>query len=84
VVIRPSHFIHPGHPDQYDNEMSNLFSARTEMASKEGLLKQSLTWLNKFMKRLKLLFDETYVNMLRKVHLNKLYQEKKTQAWQYK
>jgi hypothetical protein len=54
------------------------------MASKEGLLKQSLTWLNKFMKRLKLLFDETYVNMLRKVHLNKLYQEKKTQAWQYK
>jgi hypothetical protein len=76
VVIRPSHFIHPGHPDQFDHEMSNLFSIRTEMASKEGLLEQSLTRLNKFKKRLKLLFDETYVNMLRKVHLNKLYSRK--------
>jgi hypothetical protein len=76
VVIRPSHFIHPGHPDQFDHEMSNLFSARTEMASKEGLLEQTLTRLNKFKKRLKLLFDKTYVNMLCKVHLNKLYSRK--------
>jgi hypothetical protein len=76
VIIRPSHFIHPGHPDQFDHEISNLFSARTEMASKEGLLEQGLTRLNKFKKRLKLLFDETYVNMLRKVHLNKLYSRK--------
>jgi hypothetical protein len=46
------------------------------MASKEGLLERSLTRLNKFKKRLKLLFDETYVNMLRKVHLNKMYSRK--------
>jgi hypothetical protein len=46
------------------------------MASKEGPLEQSLTQLNKFKKRLKLLFDETYVNRLRKVHLNKLYSRK--------
>jgi hypothetical protein len=76
VVIRPSHFIHPGHPDQFDHEMTNLFSARTEQATKEGLLERDLVQIQKFKKRLKLLFDETYVNMLRKVHLNKMYSRK--------
>ncbi len=31
VVIRPSHFIHPGHLDQCDHQMTNLFSFYTEM-----------------------------------------------------
>jgi hypothetical protein len=73
VVIRPSHFIHPGHPDQFDHDMTNLFSARTEEAAKAGLLERKVAQMNRFKRRVKLLFDETYVNMLRKVHLNKIF-----------
>jgi hypothetical protein len=56
--------------------MTNLFNARTEQATKEDLLERGLVQIQKFKKRLKLLFDETYVNMLRKVHLNKMYSRK--------
>jgi hypothetical protein len=53
VVIQPSHFIHPGDPDQFDHEMTNMFSAQTE----EGLLERGFVQIQKFKNRLKLLFD---------------------------
>jgi hypothetical protein len=73
LIIRPSHFIHPGHPDQFDQDMTNLFSHPTEEAATKKQLERQLIQLNKFKKRLKLVFNDTYVDLLRKVHLNSLY-----------
>ncbi len=76
TVIRPSHFIHPGHPDQFDHKLTNLFRKKTEEAATEKQLERQLAQLNKFKKCLKLVFDDTYVNLLRKVHLNSRYSRK--------
>ena len=53
VVIRPSHFIHPGHPDQFDNNMTNLFQKRTEEAATAEQLKECLDNRNEIQKTTK-------------------------------
>jgi hypothetical protein len=78
TVIRPADFLHPNRQDDwFDEEMTNVFSKRTEEAASARQLDDRLRKQIKFQKRVKLLFDECYVNSLRTFHQNKFFENQK-------
>jgi hypothetical protein len=54
--------------------MMNVFSKRTEEAASSRQLDENLRKQIKFQKRVKLLFDECYVNSLRTFHQNRFFE----------
>jgi hypothetical protein len=78
TTIRPADFLHPNRQnDWFDEEMTNVFLKKTEEAASTRQLDENLRKQIKFQKRVKLLFNECYVNSLRTFHQNRFFENQK-------
>lgn len=73
VTIRPAQFIFSGHPDNFQQNMENMFQT-LEQDSMPGMYMASrIKRQNHFFLRLKNVFEQNYLNNLRNQHSNKMY-----------
>jgi hypothetical protein len=73
TVIRPCDFLFNHSREWFDEEMTNIFSAASEAPATIKQLDEGQKRLQRFRKRVKLLFDEYYVDTLRTYHRSKFF-----------
>jgi hypothetical protein len=73
TALRPCDFIFNHSKEWFDEEMTNIFKVASEASATRQELDEGQKRLQKFRKRVKLLFDECYVDTLRTFHKNKIF-----------